>query len=545
VVITSVERIGTMGLLNKLKALCIASTCFSSVAFGGALSRGQGSVIERSDGQEAHPPSAANAQFAASMGVDNNKASTDLDLLIEIESGKQFEIDGERKIIFADMCNQVGNFFIKNQGLWGTGPFQKFNCAISKSSERSAFQWRLKISEKNGFSRFKLYYFDPSTGKESLQSAYRINATIGPLKILSNERYAQLIAAYLILKLPFNAAIPATDLAESGTISLQGVPESGLTFQRGDLRLFKLARENKIWKSLMLGRAKLIESDANEPKWLIKLESEISQSSGSDVSKNFVLIRFTSEKKEILKQIDEILRQEVSRDVNKLLASIRSAYIGTRYGVPIGGGEGVLGVTPMVGVLGEFRSGFLEGLRIYFDSRPKKQLRLNNYSEEFSLSRVQVGYGIGKVINSAIINWIDMMPKIGVTSINLAVAVNDDLDAQKYEFRLHNAPVIGLEMGAERRSETVTARLWLYGNFSLGVRQIEKESKSTSYRLGLDLYKDVFSFRLYKTSILFFTAFENTNFKNKSSSRKITQGSSIQELNYNSLFLGGGLALSW
>jgi hypothetical protein len=138
-----------------------------------------------------------------------------------------------------------------------------------------------------------------------------------------------------------------------------------------------------------------------------------------------------------------------------------------------------------------------------------------------------------------------MMPKIGVTSINLAVAVNEDLDSQKYEFQLNKAPVIGLELGVERRAETATARLWLYGNFSLGAREIEKESKSTSYRLGLDLYKDVFSFGLYKASILFFGAFESTSFTSKSSSKKMLQSSSIQELNYNSLFLGGGLALSW
>jgi hypothetical protein len=304
-------------------------------------------------------------------------------------------------------------------------------------------------------------------------------------------------------------------------------------------------RENKIWKPLILGYGNQIVGEGEDTKWTIKLKSEPLEISSNDISPNFVLFRYTSEKKETLKKIDEILQQEISRDVNKLLASIRSAYIGTRYAIPIGGGDGVLAVTPMVGVLGEFRAGALNGLRLYFDSRPKKEILLNNYSEEFSLSRIQLGYGFGKILNSSMINWIDMMPKIGVTSINLAVAVNNDLDLQKYDFQLDNAPVIGFELGVERRAETVTARLWLYGNFSLGVREIEKESKSTSYRLGLDLYKDLFSFSMYKTSMLFFVSFENTNFKNKPRADRMQQSSSIEELSYNSLFLGGGLAFSW
>jgi hypothetical protein len=533
-----------MWLLIKLKVLLAAMACFTSAANGEPLSNDQESAVEKSIMEETRSPSAVNSQSQTSVRVDS-RVSTELVLLIESESGRQFEIDGAQKLMFAEVCKQIGNLFVKNQGLYGTGPFKKFICARRKSSEQIEYQWILRISEKDGFSWLKLYFLDPTTGKISLQSSYGIKSAIGPLKILSNERYRQLIAAYLILKLHFNAAIPAKELKDGGIVSLQGARQSDMNFLKSDIKLFKLNHENKIWKRLNIGYGKQIAGGENETKWAIKLKPKIPQASGLEVSRNFILIGYTAGKKEILKQIDELLRQEVSREFNQLLAPIRSAYIGMRYGVPMGGGEGVLAVTPIIGVLGEFRGGALNGLRLYFDSRPKKEIKLNSYSEEFSLARVQVGYGFGKILNSGIINWIDMMPKIGVTSINLAVAVNEDLDSQKYEFQLNKAPVIGLELGVERRAETATARLWLYGNFSLGAREIEKESKSTSYRLGLDLYKDVFSFGLYKASILFFGAFESTSFTSKSSSKKMLQSSSIQELNYNSLFLGGGLALSW
>lgn len=538
------KRNGIMWLLIKLKVLLAAMACFTSVAYGEPLSNDQESVVEKSIIEETRSPSAVDSQSQTSVRVDS-RVSTDLVLRIENESGRQFEIDGAQKLKFAEVCKQIGNFFIKNQGLYGTGPFMKFICASRKSSEQIKYQWILRISEKDGFSSFKLYFLDPTAGKMSLQSSYRIKAAIGPLKILSNERYRHLIAAYLILKLHFNAAIPAKELKDGGIVSLQGARQSDMNFLKSDIKLFKLNHENKIWKRINIGYGKQLSGEGNETKWAIKLKPKIPQVGGLEVSQDFILIGYTAGKKEILKQIDETLQQEVSRDVNELLAPIRSAYIGMRYGVPMGGGEGVLAVTPMIGVLGEFRGGALNGLRLYFDSRPKKEIQLNSYSEEFSLSRVQAGYGFGKILNSPIVNWIDMMPKIGVTSINLAVAVNGDVDAQKYEFQLDNAPVIGLELGVERRSETATARLWLYGNFSLGAREIEKESKSTSYRLGLDLYKDIFSFSLYKASILFFGALESTSFKNKSSATKMLLSSSIQELNYNSLFLGGGLALSW
>ena len=538
------KRYGIIRLLLKLTKIFIAITCLSSAALSDTLPRSQESALEKSIGQEVGSLSDVTSQTQSLKNPDN-QGSTDLDILIETEPGRPFEIDGERKLLFADVCPQFGNLLVKNRGLWGTGPFQNYICSKRKSSQRNGYKWRLRISEKDGLSIFKIYYVDPTNRKAFVQSSYAINAKIGPLKILSNERYAQLIAAYLNLKLLFNGALPVKDLTDGEPITLQGALQPDIVFTRGDLKFFKMTRENKIWKPLILGYGNQIVGEGEDTKWKIKLKSEPLEISRNDISPKFVLFRYTSEKKETLKKIDEILQQEISRDVNKLLASIRSAYIGTRYAIPIGGGDGVLAVTPMVGVLGEFRAGALNGLRLYFDSRPKKEILLNNYSEEFSLSRIQVGYGFGKILNSSMINWIDMMPKIGVTSINLAVAVNNDLDLQKYDFQLDNAPVIGFELGVERRAETVTARLWLYGNFSLGVREIEKESKSTSYRLGLDLYKDLFSFSMYKTSMLFFVSFENTNFKNKPRANRIQQSSSIEELSYNSLFLGGGLAFSW
>ena len=468
-----------------------------------------------------------------------------LDLLIESRLPKNEELVGARQITFNEICSRIGELLTRNQGLWGTGPFQHFSCTTKRSKRVRDNQWKLTITAMKESLILKIHYTDPSTRRDLILSSYTIEAPLSPLQILNDNRYLQMISAYLSFKLPFRSAISEDQVIQGDKIQLPGKTIYDLPPVRSDISFFTMNRQNNRWKIYNFAKGKLIAEGNADPSWEISMVKSSKGPPKNTFSSGYQLIHHQKDRKEALVKLDETLKKEIANQLNRLLASVRSAYVGARYGMPVGSGEGVFAESPLIGILGEFRSGILDGFRIYYDFRPKKQAKTADYTESFGMSRLQLGYGFGRSLNSSIINWYDVMPKIGTTTLDLEVRVNQDTSPETYRFKLTRAPTIGLEIGTEKRAQTVTVRLWVYGNYSLGVSALEKNSSTSSFRLGLDLYKDLFSFVSIKIAINAFTAFETTNFKIKSQSASFSDARTIESISYNSLFAGGGLALSW
>lgn len=211
----------------------------------------------------------------------------------------------------------------------------------------------------------------------------------------------------------------------------------------------------------------------------------------------------------------------------------------------MGKGEGVFAKAPLIGIFGEFRGGLLAGMHIYYDVIPKLQGKNELVSEQFSWSRFQAGYGFGRAFDNPIVNWVDLMPKIGVTNLDLISTPTANSKSQPYTFKLNNAPTIGLELGVERRSEKKLIRLWAYGSYGLGVL-LDKKIKTTGIRLGADFYRELASFGTTKFAALLFSAYDSTSFKKTltAADQKIDP-SAVSEIKYNSFFLGGGMAITW
>jgi hypothetical protein len=122
--------------------------------------------------------------------------------------------------------------------------------------------------------------------------------------------------------------------------------------------------------------------------------------------------------------LDDTLKYDLESLLGKILGVARSAYVGGRFGMPMGKGEGVFAKAPLVGFFGEFRGGLLAGMHLYYDVIPKQSFNGPEYSEDFSLSRFQTGYGFGRSLDSSSINWIDVMPRLGVTTLDLSSKPN-------------------------------------------------------------------------------------------------------------------------
>jgi len=494
---------------------------------------------------QAEPLKSSTQNETPSPSPEANSGPGVLDLVIESQLSKNSEQVGARQITFQEICNRMGELFTKNQGLWGTGPFQTFSCKTKRSKQMKDNQWKLTISVKKETLILKIHYFDPSARRDLVLSSYTLDAPLSPLQILNDNRYLPMISAYLNFKLPFRSSVPADDVKQDSELQMLGSKLNDLPPVRNDISFFTMSRQNKRWKINKYATGRQIAGDNAEPTWKISLLKDAQNPQQNTLSAGYLLIHHDKDRKKTLQNLDETLKKEIANQLNRLFASVRSAYVGARYGIPVGSGEGVFAESPLIGILGEFRSGILDGFRIYYDFRPKKQSKTSDYTESFGMSRLQLGYGFGQNLNSSIVNWYDVMPKIGTTTLDLEVLVNQNVTPETYRFKLTRAPTIGLEIGAEKRAETVTARLWAYGNYSLGVSALEKNSSTSSFRLGLDLYKDLFSFVSVKIAINAFTAFETTTFKIKSTSTSSSDVRSIESISYNSLFAGGGLALSW
>ena len=104
----------------------------------------------------------------------------------------------------------------------------------------------------------------------------------------------------------------------------------------------------------------------------------------------------------------------------------------------------------------------------------------------------------------------------------------------QHSFKLTN------RLGLERRNEQLTARAWIFGNYSLGIAQLEKNNKSSIFKFGLDLFRDVAELESVKLAALAFVYREMTSIERES--REEIAGSTLR---YNALLAGVGAVISW
>jgi len=143
-------------------------------------------------------------------------------------------------------------------------------------------------------------------------------------------------------------------------------------------------------------------------------------------------------------------------------------------------------------------------------------------------------------------NWFDFTPKIGITNMLVKEKPVDSSISTGYEFELHRAPTLGAEIGVEKRTPYFLVRLWVYSTYSLGVVKLDRKYKSSSIRVGADLYRDLYSLGSTKIALLGFTAADSTNISRRTTSAELEANpETVTGISYKSFFVGTGLTLTW
>jgi len=491
-------------------------------------------------------PEPAQSKATASASGFNTSTPGFLDLLIELRGAPATETIDDKVLKFSEVCQRFGKLLTKNNGLWGTGPFQSARCQDDKKNSSASYQWKLVATAGSDSTSFQIFYQGPAGRQALAQSEYKIKSSVSPLKLMNEPRYATLIAAYLSFGLPFRSVISAQSLKIGADLRLLGTALPDVPAPTEPLEIFTLRRSGQVWQMTAAAHAENV-SGANPQKWIIRSIATAAKDSLADsVSKDFYFIHQATGREATATRLDDTLKYDLESLLGKILGVARSAYIGGRFGMPMGKGEGVFAKAPLIGFFGEFRGGLLAGMHLYYDVIPKQSFTGPEYSEDFSLSRFQTGYGFGRSLDSSIINWIDVMPKLGVTTLDLSSKPNANSTRQAYTFKLGNAPTVGVEFGAEKRTKEFLARFWAYGTYSLGVAVLDKKVKTTSLRFGFDLYRELMNLGPIKIAALGFSAADSTLFKKTLSAEELTKdGGEIDTIKYHSFFLGGGIAMTW
>lgn len=154
-----------------------------------------------------------------------------------------------------------------------------------------------------------------------------------------------------------------------------------------------------------------------------------------------------------------------------------------------------------------------------------------------------MGYGFSKALANKLFNWIDATPRIGFTTLQLHYTPADETTTP-YDFKLSKAPTIGLEIGAESRTNYFIARLWAFGSLSVPIIPIDHNNSTNSVRAGLDFYRELLSFRDTKLAGLIFAAIDSTSVSKKLSAAEIDENQA-KNIRNTSLIIGGGTTFTW
>lgn len=468
---------------------------------------------------------------------------TALDLTIELVDFPAVEIVKGLSVNFQSACQSFGKLLSGNRGLWGSGPFQNISCQAvlggAEVKKKSSTPWRLSVSGDVQQKKFEIY-LRSAGGQESLQAAYRVKTEVGPLGLMMSDETKSLIAFYLTQSLPFRSAIPANAMgAPAVKITGPSGPLQGANLAR-DMQVFGLTRVDDLWQAVPIQSAKMRPNGSGTYEWIV---DKINPSSQLKLNEFYFLQQFKN-RQEILQKTDELIRKRSSSFFEKYLNIGRSAYVGARYGFPIRA-QGVLQKAPLIGIFGDFRSGILSGLKVNYDMIPKQRYSDDESDVEFNWSRFQLGYSFVKRLNNRILNSVDVTPRLGVTSLTYKLGLTSG-DQAASDFNLSRSPTIGLEAAAESINNYFRLRLWAFASASMGVLLIDKNYASSSYRLGFDVYRQIFSFKTLKVAALGFSLYESTRIsKNGSDDDFPEDGTLLRQVILNSSFLGGGVTLTW
>ena len=444
----------------------------------------------------------------------------------------------DHKVLTRKACDSFAKLFGRNPGTLRAGAFKTVTCLDHSPGEAERSEWTLIIKANGSSTQFTVF--------ESVESGHQLASTVTiPVfeqlnKALQDKAVSQLIAWRLLDDLPFFGVVPTYLIdqkkefrADTGILSKEDVPKQ--------LIFYTLARnEKKIWQPRIVAVADLTKTMVGKAVWSMVGAAGVEDEDFS-TRNGFYFMRDPEGIGRHKDSIEKALRSATEKyEGTPHPPGSSRYYVGVRYGLPLRAADRLLR-SPLVGAFLESRSGVLDGFRVNYDQALTTKEADDTSQSTFGWSRVQLGYGFGKQLDLAWLNWVEIMPKIGTTTLKLEQTYADE-NEDSISFSLRNAWSLGLELGLEYRSVKALVRGWLQYNYTPPSANSNK-TRVSQVRAGLDLQRDVMQFGDRHLSVLGFVINESTDLlRSKTDDADVA---TISELSYQYLHLGLGLALRW
>ena len=225
----------------------------------------------------------------------------------------------------------------------------------------------------------------------------------------------------------------------------------------------------------------------------------------------------------------------------QIAENFSGGYVGMRFGLSVLNESVLLRKSNMVGILTEFRKGFLSGLRLYIDYAPKAR----SGDSSLAWSRVLIGKSFFTKIDKFGLK-VDLTPKIGRWTYKGDLPVSDTVAS----FNLNGELSLGLEFGLEYETPMFVVRTWT--GFDRGFSLLGIKGRAvTSKRGGVDAFwklrqKQVLWNIEFSPALLAFAFTEQVDVNNG----EVPEYTALGEARLNSLeyvvnYAGGGIAVAW
>ena len=467
--------------------------------------------------------------FAASIDP------TELKLVITAENLKDFTELGGATLTAKSTLESFGRQFKVAGGPFGMGPFNDVSVVDRRPTAGARGLWHLSIKGSATFTTVTMY--DMSAQAPRVEAKFVLTVTDKILPALKDEYAGSLIVWRILKEMPFMGVVLKDKLLRENQV--EGKP-SGLATKLApsDLMLFSLNVSDQSTLLVdVIGFGKMVEKSQENVRWATTRKSEDLPS-----GMTAILIHDLKGRGAGLAEVETQLTEALRPFAASFESLASTAYVGIRYGAPLQTTDPRLKAAPL-GLFFESRQGILNGFRISHDRAPTAKLTTATYESVFSWSRTQIGYGWGRSLSLPIINWFDVMPKIGLTNYSVEKKVLAGLE-RPYSFKLSNAIATGIEAGLENRSFSFLLRGWLLFNYAV-LTQVSQKTSIDQLRYGVDVYRDLFTLgEDYRLTGLVYVSKESTKLS-RSADPSVRGVETVTGLKYSNLFIGGGITVAW
>lgn len=466
----------------------------------------------------------------------------------------------EAEALLELLCESVAPGLTAEHGVFGLGVFTDVECG-NKAHAPGETPFRLKLQAGEDSAELTL---TTSTVKNptSIVASIQFKHSGRLLELLEEDAFASMLAAALIDQMPLQIRFDGKSRVKRHEIT-KG--EQALL----DTKTFTLPSafyaftgsvdDSGVIYPSVLGRIALKSRNAGEASYLHesgggnntvvwrletkakKLPSAIYGISTGARSDNGALMQ--EQVSQLAARLIEDINQNVLTKSAKVLGeAFGGGFLGLRYGPALLEGD-LIDQSKYFGALVEFRSGWLDGLRIYYDYWPEVSGTINGQYGTFGGKRTILAYSLAIKFDSWI-RTIDVTPKAGLWSFRSKAPI--ELEPGVYvspEFEVKKAPSFDLELGIETASSIHILRGWI-SRAATFLSTGKNDAKITSSRVGMDLLLSPWGATSPVTvSLLSFYFFEAVEL-NKS--QKVEgEDAELDQLNYSQAYAGGGLAISW